>query len=326
MPEPTDPAKVTVDAGGRRLVVSNLDKVIYPATETTKGEVLHYYARIAPVLLPHLAGRPVTRVRFPEGVEGLNFFEKNLPSGAPAWLPRVTLTHTSEPITYPMVTGLDALTYLANLASLEFHVPQWQIGADGLPAFPDRLVVDLDPGPGAGLQECSIVALLARERLRALGLDPIPVTSGSKGMQLYAALPGSHASADIALVARTLAQELTAAHPDLVVWKMTTSLRPGKVFFDHHQPEHPDFDVNRDAQPYHHGAGCGAAEYHLSLQRSRYRSGRSMFKAGHLSFPYHNRQLLRARCDADCRTSFRKQLSWRNYHQYIFGYRKQRAD
>ncbi|MBP8838337.1 MAG: ATP-dependent DNA ligase, partial [Dermatophilaceae bacterium] len=92
MPEPTDPAKVTVDAGGRRLVVSNLDKVIYPATETTKGEVLHYYARIAPVLLPHLAGRPVTRVRFPEGVEGLNFFEKNLPSGAPAWLPRVTLT------------------------------------------------------------------------------------------------------------------------------------------------------------------------------------------------------------------------------------------
>ncbi|HOA57033.1 MAG TPA: non-homologous end-joining DNA ligase [Dermatophilaceae bacterium] len=232
MPEPTDPAKVTVDAGGRRLVVSNLDKVIYPATETTKGEVLHYYARIAPVLLPHLAGRPVTRVRFPEGVEGLNFFEKNLPSGAPAWLPRVTLTHTSEPITYPMVTGLDALTYLANLASLEFHVPQWQIGADGLPAFPDRLVVDLDPGPGAGLQECSIVALLARERLRALGLDPIPVTSGSKGMQLYAALPGSHASADIALVARTLAQELTAAHPDLVVWKMTTSLRPGKVFFD----------------------------------------------------------------------------------------------
>ena len=150
MPEPTDPAKVTVDAGGRRLVVSNLDKVIYPATETTKGEVLHYYARIAPVLLPHLAGRPVTRVRFPEGVEGLNFFEKNLPSGAPAWLPRVTLTHTSEPITYPMVTGLDALTYLANLASLEFHVPQWQIGADGLPAFPDRLVVDLDPGPERG--------------------------------------------------------------------------------------------------------------------------------------------------------------------------------
>ncbi|MBK6954461.1 MAG: non-homologous end-joining DNA ligase [Actinomycetales bacterium] len=232
MPEPTGPAKVSVEAGGRRLVVSSLDKVLYPATETTKGEVLNYYARIAPVLLPHLAGRPVTRVRFPHGVEGLNFFEKNLPSGAPDWLPRVTLTHTSEPITYPLVTGLDALTYLANLASLELHVPQWRIGADGQPANPDRLVVDLDPGPGAGLQECSTVALLARDRLTALGLDPVPVTSGSKGMQLYAALPGSHSSADIATIAQALAQELTAAHPDLVVWKMTTSLRPGKVFFD----------------------------------------------------------------------------------------------
>ncbi len=232
MPEPTGPAKVTVEAGGRRLVVSSLDKILYPATETTKGEVLHYYARIAPVLLPHLAGRPGPRVRFPHGVEGLNFFEKNLPSGAPDWLPRVTLTHTSEPITYPLVTGLDALTYLANLASLELHVPQWRIGADGQPANPDRLVVDLDPGPGAGLQECSTVARHARDRLTALGLDPVPVTSGSKGMQLYAALPGSHSSADIATIAQALAQELTAAHPDLVVWKMTTSLRPGKVFFD----------------------------------------------------------------------------------------------
>ncbi len=232
MPEPIRTARVTVEAGGRRLVFSSLDKILYPATETTKGEVLHYYARIAHVLLPHLAGRPVTRVRFPHGVEGLNFFEKNIPSGAPPWLPRVTMTNTSEPITYPLVTGLDALTYLANLASLEFHVPQWRIGADGQPANPDRLVVDLDPGPGAGLQECSTVALLARERLVALGLDPVPVTSGSKGMQLYAALPGSHSSADIATIAQALAQELTAAHPDLIVWKMSTSLRPGKVFID----------------------------------------------------------------------------------------------
>ena len=110
------------------------------------------------MLLPHLAGRPVTRVRFPRGVEGLNFFEKNLPSGAPDWLPRATLTHTSEPITYPLVTGLDALTYLANLASLELHVPQWRIGADGQPANPDRLAVDPHPGPRAGLQESPHVA------------------------------------------------------------------------------------------------------------------------------------------------------------------------
>ncbi len=232
MPEPTPPAKETVEAGGRRLVVSSLDKILYPATETTKGEVLHYYALIAPVLLPHLAGRPVTRVRFPHGVDGMNFFEKNVPSGAPAWLPRVTLSHTSDPITYPMVTGLDVLIYLANLASLELHVPQWRVGSDGTPANPDRLVVDLDPGSGAGLQECAQVALLARDRLAALGLDSVPVTSGSKGMQVYAALPGAFPSRDMAAVAQAIAQELTTAHPDLVLWKMTTSLRPGKVFFD----------------------------------------------------------------------------------------------
>lgn len=233
MAEPTPPQdKVSVEVGGRRLQVGNLDKVLFPATETTKGEVLHYYARIAPVLLAHLARRPVTRIRFPDGVEGISFFEKNLPSGAPAWLPRVTIRHTSEPITYPLVTGLDALTYLANLASIELHVPQWQVGPDDEPLPPDRLVVDLDPGPGAGLRECSQVALLVRERLGPLGLTPVPVTSGSKGLQVYAALPGQHSSDDMSALAQQLAQELTAAHPELVVWKMTKSLRPGKVFLD----------------------------------------------------------------------------------------------
>ena len=231
-PEPGRGARTAVEVGGRRLTVTNLDKVLYPAAETTKGEVLHYYARIAPVLLGHLDGRPVTRVRFPDGVEGLNFFEKNLPSGAPSWLPRVTIENTSEPITYPLVTGLNVLTYLANLGSLELHVPQWQVGRDGRPAAPDRIVVDLDPGPGAGLHECARVALIVRDRLTAIGLSPVPVTSGSKGMQLYAALPGTHSSDDISAVARQLAQELTAAHPELVVWKMSTSLRPGKVFMD----------------------------------------------------------------------------------------------
>ncbi|MEI2733037.1 MAG: non-homologous end-joining DNA ligase [Dermatophilaceae bacterium] len=225
-------AKVTVEIAGRRLTVSNLDKVLFPATETTKGEVLNYYARIAPVLLPHLARRPVTRVRYPDGVEGVSFFEKNLPSGAPAWLPAVTIETTKDRITYPLVTGVDALTYLANLASLELHVPQWQVDDRGRAGHPDRLVVDLDPGPGVGLRECSIVALLVRERLVGLGLNPVPVTSGSKGMQVYAALPGTQTSGDISAVVRTLAQELTKAEPDLVVWKMTTSLRPGKVFLD----------------------------------------------------------------------------------------------
>ena len=225
-------AKVTVEVAGRRLVVSNLDKVLYPDTETTKGEVLHYYARIAPVLLPHVARRPATRVRFPHGTGGMSFFEKNLPSGAPGWLPRVTLTHSSDTITYPLITGVDTLTYLANLASLELHVPQWQVDTDDQPLPPDRLVIDLDPGPGAGLQQCSLVALRVRERLTGIGLSPVPVTSGSKGLQVYAVVPRTQSSDDLSALAQQLAQELTDEFPDVVVWKMATALRPGKVFVD----------------------------------------------------------------------------------------------
>ena len=230
MPEP--PSKVTVEVDGRRLAVSNLDKILYPATETTKGEILNYYARIGPVLLPHLGRRPVTRIRYPNGVDGASFFEKNLPAGAPTWLPSVTIGHKNDRITYPLVTGLDALTYLANLASLELHVPQWQVGRSGRPGNPDRLVIDLDPGPQAGLRECSIVALRVRDRLTQIGLTPVPVTSGSKGMQVYAALPGQHGSDDMSALAQQLAKELSAQDPDLVVWRMTKSLRPGKVFLD----------------------------------------------------------------------------------------------
>ncbi len=241
MPE-TPAQKVTVEVAGRRLAVSNLDKLMYPATETTKGEVLSYYAQVADVLMAHLARRPVTRIRWPHGVEGPMFFEKNLPSGAPSWLPRVTLSsHGSDPdahperdtVTYPLVTDLAALTYLVNLASLELHVHQWQVDDDGAPQPPDRLVIDLDPGSGAGLAECARVALWVRPHLQAMGLTRlVPVTSGSKGMQVYAALPGQHSADDIRVLAQSLAQDMTKAHPDLVVWKMTKSLRPGKVLLD----------------------------------------------------------------------------------------------
>ena len=227
--------KVTVVAGSRKLAVSSLDKVMYPDTETTKGEVLHYYARIADVLLPHLAGRPVTRIRFPHGVKGLNFFEKNLPSGAPSWLPRVIVTHGdggSDSLTYPLVTGVDGLIYLANLNSLELHVAQWRVTTDGTAQPPDRLVIDLDPGPGTGLTECSIVALEIKARMTAIGLRPVPVTSGSKGMQVYAAVPGAHSSDELSAVAQQWARELTAAMPELVVWRMAKSVRSGKVFID----------------------------------------------------------------------------------------------
>jgi bifunctional non-homologous end joining protein LigD len=223
------PEVTRVEVAGRRLRLTSLDKVMYPSTETTKGEVLSYYAQVAPLLLPHLAGRPVTRVRFPHGVQDqMSFFEKNLPSGAPSWLPRMPV----DDVTYPLVNDLADLTYLVNLNSLEIHVPQWTVDAEGVRRNPDRLVIDLDPGKPAGLHECAKVALLVRDRLAALGLELYPVTSGSKGMQLYAALGGDLTSDAVRDLAMQLAQEMTKHHPDLVLWKMTKSLRPGKVFLD----------------------------------------------------------------------------------------------
>ena len=238
MPDPRSEV-VTAVVDGRRLQLSNLDKILYPATETTKGEVLNYYARVAPFLLPHLADRPVTRIRWPHGTGGPSFFEKNLPAGAPSWLHFVTVPTSgsrsqsgNDTIRYPVVRDTADLTYLANLASLELHVPQWRFGADGAPRHPDRLVIDLDPGAPARLHECAMLALLVRERLEDLGLPAAPVTSGSKGMQLYAALPGEQDSDSIRDIAREIAQDLTRARPELVVWKMTKSLRPGKVLLD----------------------------------------------------------------------------------------------
>jgi bifunctional non-homologous end joining protein LigD len=229
VPDPQGaPEGTRVEVAGRRLRLTSLDKLLYPATETTKGEVLHYYAQVAPVILPHLAHRALTRVRFPHGVGDQMFFEKNLPSGAPSWLPRVRI----DDVTYPMVDDLAELTYLINLNSIELHIPQWTVDGDGTRRRPDRLVIDLDPGAPAGLRECAQAALMVRERLEALGLDLFPVTSGSKGMQLYAALPGDLTSDQVRDLAQQLAQELTKKHPELIVWKMTKSLRPGKVFLD----------------------------------------------------------------------------------------------
>ena len=234
-----DAEVMAVLVDGRRLQLTNLDKVMYPATETTKGEVLNYYARVAPFLLPHLADRPVTRIRWPHGTDRPSFFEKNLPSGAPSWLRSVVVPTSGsrsdsgrDTIRYPVVDDTATLTYLVNLASLELHVPQWRFDADGQPCHPDRLVIDLDPGSPAGLHECAQLALAVRERLERIGLSAAPVTSGSKGMQLYAALPGGQDSDTIRDIARGIAQDLTRLKPELVVWKMTKSLRPGKVLLD----------------------------------------------------------------------------------------------
>lgn len=227
--------EVMVEVEGRTLKINNLDKVLYPRTGTTKGEVLHYYAQVAPVLLPHLADRSVTRIRWPHGVSDMSFFEKNLPVGAPRWLSRVTLTGTGSrgggEVTYPIIDGVAALTYLVNLASLELHVHQWKV-VDGQPANPDRLVIDLDPGEPAGLHHCAQVALLVRERLAEQGLRAVPVTSGSKGLHLYAALDGSRTSEEVRDLAREVAEALEREHGTLITSKMTKAKRPGKVFLD----------------------------------------------------------------------------------------------
>lgn len=231
-----EPEQVVVEVDGRRLRLSNLDKVLYPATGTTKGEVLHYYAQVAPVLLPHLGDRAVTRIRWPHGTGADKFFEKNLPPGAPDWLRSVRVSSTGsrggDTIEYPVVDDLAGLTYLANLASLELHVHQWRLGRNHQPRNPDRLVVDLDPGAPAGLHECAQVALLVRDRLTEMGLPSAPVTSGSKGLHMYAALPGRRNADEVRDLAKRVAQELTRAHPDLVLWQMTKARRGGKVFLD----------------------------------------------------------------------------------------------
>jgi bifunctional non-homologous end joining protein LigD len=229
--------QVTVEVDGRTLRLSNLSKVLYPLTRTTKGEVLNYYAQVAPTLLPHLADRAVTRIRWPHGTSGDKFFEKNVPRGVPSWVRTVTVPSTGsrgggDTIVFPVVEGVADLTYFANLAALELHVHQWTVGEDGDRCNPNRLVIDLDPGAPAGLQECCTVALLVRDKLAERGLSAAPVTSGSKGLHVYAALPGALTADEVRDEAQVIAQELTREHPDLVLWKMTKSLRGGTVFLD----------------------------------------------------------------------------------------------
>lgn len=222
----------TVTIDGHRLRLSNLDKVLFPASGTTKGEVLHYLAEIAPVLLPHAANRPVTRKRWPDGTGSQMFFQKNLDASTPDWVRRRSIQHKTSANDYVLVNDLATLTWLGQTATLELHTPQWQFGRTGVRHDPDRLVLDLDPGPGAGLPECAQVALWARDILRGMGLEPYPVTSGSKGIHLYAALDGKQDSAAVSDVAHELARYLESAHPDLVVSDMSKKLRSGKVLVD----------------------------------------------------------------------------------------------
>ncbi|MFZ6992936.1 ATP-dependent DNA ligase [Curtobacterium sp. RRHDQ66] len=224
--------KTTVLVGDRRVALTNLDKVMYPETGTTKGRVIEYYTRVAPWMIPHVKDRPVTRKRWANGVDGKVFFEKNLPDSAPDWVRHHTIEHTEHDNEYPIVDDLPTLVWMAQQAALELHVPQWRFGPRGGQQNPDRLVLDLDPGDGVGLPECVEVAVAAREILQGMGLEPYPVTSGSKGIHLYAALDGKAATKHVSEVAHELAKALEQDLPDLVLSSMSRAERKGKVFVD----------------------------------------------------------------------------------------------
>lgn len=216
---------------GRRLPLSNLDKVLHPATGTTKGELLHYYATVGAAILPHLRDRPVSFLRYPDGPEGQLFFTKNPPPGTPAWVKTTPVPRSDDPrARQVMIQDLASLMWAANLV-VEFHTPQWR--ADS-PAVADRLVLDLDPGPPATVVECCRVAIWLRERLAEDGLEAFAKTSGAKGLHLLVPLEPTP-SEQVSAYAKELAVRAEADHPALVVHRMARALRPGKVFVDFSQ-------------------------------------------------------------------------------------------
>jgi bifunctional non-homologous end joining protein LigD len=215
---------------GRRLPLTNLEKVLYPHTGFTKGELVHYYATAAGPLLAHLRDRPVSFLRFPDGPGGQRFFAKNVPPGTPDWVSTAEVPHSSGGTRQVLVQDLPTLVWAANLVA-EFHTPQWRAGA---PGSADRMVIDLDPGEPATVVECCRVALWLRDRLAADGLDTYAKTSGAKGLHLLVALEPAP-SERVTAYARGLALEASRAMPDLVTHLMKRSLRPGRVFVDFSQ-------------------------------------------------------------------------------------------
>jgi bifunctional non-homologous end joining protein LigD len=241
--------KIAVQVDGRELTLTNLAKVLYQADGFTKAEVLDYYQRVSNVLLPHVAGRPMTLKRYPDGVDGQSFFAKHAAAGRPDWVRTERVASrgsrpgapgssgSGEPVEYVVIDDLPTLMWAANLAALELHVPMWRFGAagSGEPApehglEPDLLVFDLDPGPPATIVDCCRVAEALRPLLADAGFDALPKTSGGKGLQLYARISGLTAE-EASATAKSFAERLERDLP-VVVSRMTKSLRPGKVLID----------------------------------------------------------------------------------------------
>jgi bifunctional non-homologous end joining protein LigD len=220
-----------VDIQGRYLKLSNLEKVLYPAAAFTKKDVIDYYVRIAPAIIPHLAGRALTRKRYPDGVEGEPFFEKNAPMHRPDWVKTAPIWsgRNRRTIHYVLADDLATLVWLANLAALELH-PSLALAKDI--TCPTEMVFDLDPGPPANIVECCQVGLWLREIFEHFGLKSFPKTSGSKGLQIYIPLNTPTTYDATKLFAHALAQVLEQEHPAQVVSEMKKQVRTGKVFVD----------------------------------------------------------------------------------------------
>lgn len=220
-----------IEIEGRQIKLSSLDKVLYPKAGFTKGQVIDYYARIAPVLIPHLAGRPLTLKRYPEGVEGLHFYEKNCPAYRPEWMKtaKIWSPGNNRFMYYCVVEDLPTLVWLANLADLELHVslsraPEMQ--------QPTVIAFDLDPGAPANIVQCCLVAIWVRDIFANFGLESFAKTSGSKGLQVYVPLNSKITYDETKPFARAIARLLEDSHRDLVVSDMKKSLRSNKVFVD----------------------------------------------------------------------------------------------
>ncbi len=227
--------------GDRELTVSNLEKVLFPESGFTKGELIDYYAKVAHTMLPHIEDRPLTMKRYPDGVDKSYFYEKHVPSHAPSWVRTVSVPSSDgdDAVEYTVVDDLPTLVWAANLGTIEFHVPLWRVGRRRrLPAPPDLLVFDLDPGEGMALVECCQVALFVHEELGARGLQTRVKTSGSKGIQVYAHLNGKKTWESSRTDAHEIARAIEREHPEMVTSNMRKSLRRGKILIDWSQ-NHP---------------------------------------------------------------------------------------
>lgn len=245
----------------RLLSLTNLDKVLYPSDGFTKAEVISYYAEIAPTLLPYVADRALTRVRFPHGVAGEQFYEKNRPNGTPPWVRGARVGTSDGIIDYVVADEAATVVWLANLAALELHVPQWTFAGtvpdhDGVVDLPgdeprpgeplaNRVVIDLDPGAGMTIVDTARAALIVAERMAADGLIPVPQTSGSKGIQVYAAVQPCRC-ADAWAYVKSLNASLARAYPDFFVSTMSIAQRAGRIYVDYNQ----DLAARNTVAPY----------------------------------------------------------------------------